>query len=65
MSDASAGGKDVLNGHHNQQQRQRHAHRRKGSVVSQRTDIGRVYNIVYRLCQQSQRSGYGQLYDGF
>ena len=59
-----AGGKDVFDGHHDQQQGDGDAHRRQGDVGVQHPDVRGVHQIVDGLGQQRQRGRNGQPDDG-
>lgn len=59
-----AGGKNVLNGYHNQQKRNGNAHRRQGNIRPEHADVGSIHQIVNRLCKQRQGGGDRQLHNG-
>ena len=62
---SGAGGKDIFDGDHDQQQRDRDAYRRQGDIRMQHPDIGGIHDVVGSLCQQSQRGWNSQLNNGF
>ena len=63
--DSSAGGKDIFNGNHNEQQRDSNTYGCQSNVGIQKTDVSSVNQIVNSLCQQRKRGRNCQLYDGF
>ena len=59
-----SGGKDVLNGYHDEQKGNGDPHCRQGDVIFQHSDVGGIHNVVNCFGQQGQGGGKGQLDDG-